>query len=203
MYSRDVPYWALWGVLLWNKHDITDGLEVSCTAWPWVSKKQKLKKKPTPKYLHIVCMCYECVQARTAVVLRAAASGQSGLNHSEARRAAHRGLGAQVGITDCITRETRFTARDFEDGETHTGTLRSHLPQWYRGQQLLVWLRSTARISPCEHAGMGSMHDSHTARTNRHDTTDLFLTCVVVKPSKMNANGRPWILVNQQYRSEV
>lgn len=145
------------------------------------------------------------MQARTAVVLRAAASGLSGLNQSETRRAAQRRLGAQVGIADCNTREMLFTVCDFEDGQTHTGTLRSHSPQWYRGQQLLVWLRSTARISPCEHAGMGSMHDSHTAQTNRQETTDLSLTSVVAKLSKTNANGRPGILghaLQHTYRTD-
>lgn len=68
--------------------------------------------------------------------------------------------------------------------QKHTYTHSLNLPQWYWGQQLLVLLRSTARISPCEHVGMGSIHDSHTTQTGNTSNTFSFVA-VIVELSKM------------------
>lgn len=192
MYSRDVElYWGvLWGVLLWSKHDITDGLEVNCTACPWVSTKQKLNKM---KYLHIVCMRYECVQARTAVVLWAAASRQSGLNHREARRAAHRGLGAQVGIADCNTRTG--------DAVHCVWLWRRRNTHWHAAFTL------TTVVPRAAAAGVVNIHSQNLSTRTRWNGLNAWLTYCsdkqarnhrfisdlcsyrVVKPSKTNLGG--------------
>lgn len=58
---------------------------------------------------------------------------------------------------------------------THTRACSCSLPQWYCGQQLLVVFRSTARISPFEQVGMGSIHDSHTAqRENKQEHSQIY-----------------------------
>lgn len=76
----------------------------------------------------------------------------------------------------------------FEDTDAKTQChTHTHLPQWYWGQQLLVVLRSTARISPCEHVGIGSIHDSHTGRMENTNTISVLL--LLTEESKMETTS--------------
>lgn len=96
-------------------------------------------------------------------------------------------------LTSQTATHGRGCTHDIEDGETDTHTHSFHLPQWYWGQQLFVLLKSTARISPYEHVGIGSIHDSHTAQTK--GTNHWFISaCVVVKLSTIKVNSQPQAL---------
>ena len=40
-------------------------------------------------------------------------------------------------------------------------------------------VRATAKVSPCEHVGMGSIHDSHTAQTENISNNFSFVAVIV------------------------
>lgn len=91
--------------------------------------------------------------------------------------------------------KTQVQKQTYAQCLTHT-----NLPQWYWGQQLLVLLRSTARISPCEHVGIGSMHDSHTAHTETHTTRSVFC-CNWWRCNRWRGSRRP--TTHQRLRNRV
>lgn len=125
------------------------------------------------------CACeWICVCCRlcTTVMLGAAMPGNGSLDKRETRCTAHRWFRAQIDITDCNKRNKIWILLESQiETHTHTQACSCSLPQWYCGQQLLVVFRSTARISPFEQVGMGSIHDSHTAqRENKQEHSQIY-----------------------------